>query len=601
MATAKEITAYYEANLGRTPGPEEIKSWQNTGLSTIDIAANIRASDEAKSRLQSQTAEQIISNIYKNQAGRDADAEGLKNYVAALQSGRTAAEISQEINQSLEGQNFDTQQITSLYRQNLQRNAEQEGFQWWLSLAQEQGLTPKELEAILQQSATVEQMNRNIVPGTKFTEMQLADLEADPSGGRYITKSIYDLLPDALNVSSIGNKQVQFVAPVTQKMISSKYGAGGGTFSQTVGVDILNSPAVEAAVQRALNSGAMSQKEYQTLYADLDAARKKGSVADMYTAFNKPKAQVVVDALYAHQMGEANTLAEAKAEAEKRQAVLSAQDPGYYQANFELADAYKAAGLDYPFGRDAYSGYDTRVGQANLLNDQNFNSQVNNLLRDLYGEFGGSQDMGTPLTGQYYSESGLQPGFTPFGTEGTMFRSGVAGYTPDLPSRFQFGAPPVDASFQQYRPGAFQPAGVTTGGFITGYTASGQPIYSQYNNPSQNVPIEAERLRAEQAYNVAPITEANFDAADYLRRYPTVANPAVWSGTPFQHYLEANRLGDVRTATRLPFTYNQPSQLINPSANLQTIAPVNTFFTAPNGQIFASEAAYNAANPTLGG
>jgi hypothetical protein len=65
----------------------------------------------------------------------------------------------------------------------------------------------------------------------------------------------------------------------------------------------------------------------------------------------------------------------------------------------------------------------------------------------------------------------------------------VAGYVPQaqLPTGFQFGAPPVNATFQQYRPGAFQPAGVTTGGFITGYNTNGTPIYSTYANPNVNV------------------------------------------------------------------------------------------------------------------
>ena len=122
-----------------------------------------------------------------------------------------------------------------------------------------------------------------------------------------------------------------------------------------------------------------------------------------------------------------------------------------------------------------------------VLNNQNFNQRVNELLSSLGQQFGGAQDLVTPLTGQYYSESGLQPGYTPPAAGQNTFRSGVAGYTPELPTMFQFGAPPVDTSFQQYRPGAFQPAGVTTGGFITGYNADGTPIYSAYNNPNVNV------------------------------------------------------------------------------------------------------------------
>jgi hypothetical protein len=596
MATVKQITDLYQDYLGRTPSADEIKTWQDTNASFKDISTGIRLSAESGTfAANPQSFGQLIDVLYREQLGRAADPEGREDYIKALQSGKSLADVAQELNQSLEGQNFDTQFITSLYRQNLARNPEQAGFQWWLSMAQDAGYTPAELDSILQESAMAEQINRGITSGTNFTEMELAALEADPFGGRYITNSIYDLLPDAVNVSTIGNRQAQFVNPVTQQMVSSNYGGGGSTWSQTAGLNVLNTPAVNAAVQRALDSGAMTPEEYRTMYSQLQDAT---NMNDVYAAFNAPQAQVVIDAVRGQQIGEANTLAQARAEAAQRQAVLSAQDPGYYQANFPLADAYAAAGLDYPFGSDAFSGYDTRVGQANVVNDQNFNTQVGNLVNSLYGQFGGAQDMVTPLTGQYYSETGLQPGYTPPGATGTMFRSGVAGYTPNLPTMFQFGAPPVDSTFQPYRPGAFQPAGVTTGGFITGYTADGQPIYSQYNNPSQNVVLPAQREIAEQTYNASPITEANFDAQAYLAANPDVANN--WASSPYQHYIQYGQ-GEGRTATRLPFTYVQPSQLVNPSANLQTIGATNNFFTAPNGQIYASEAAYNAMANAGGG
>ena len=74
-------------------------------------------------------------------------------------------------------------------------------------------------------------------------------------------------------------------------------------------------------------------------------------------------------------------------------------------------------------------------------------------------------------------------------TPSTTFRSGVAGYIPQsaLPTGFQFGTPLVNAAPQTYQPGAFQPADVTTGGFITGFNANQQPIYSTYNDPNVNV------------------------------------------------------------------------------------------------------------------
>lgn len=485
MATANQIKQSYELYLGRTPSDAEIKAWQDTGAPVERISQDIRNSPEAGAfATDPKNFDKLIDTLYQEHLGRKADAEGKAAFKAQLASGVSAAEVSQQINQSLEGQNYDTQLITSLYRQNLARNPEQAGFQWWLSMAQDAGYTPTEIQGILQQSATVEQAARNIAPGTAFTNMQLAALEADPYGGRYATQSIYDLLPNAVNTSTIGNRTVQFVAPPTQQMVSSNYGAGGTTWSQTTGKDVLNQPAVQAAISRALASGTMNQADLDTLTKDLTTARNQ---QDLLAAFNKPQGQVVIDAIYGQQTGEAKTLAEAQAEARQRQAVLSAQDPGYYQSNMALADAYRAAGLNFPFGPEAYQGYDTRVNQANLLTQQNFNEQVNKLISGLTQQFGAGNTIQTPLTGQYYSETGLQPGFTPIGTEGTTFRSGVAGYTPNLPTGFQFGAPPVNATFQQYRPGAFQPEGVTTGGFITGYDANQQPIFSTYSNPNVNV------------------------------------------------------------------------------------------------------------------
>lgn len=538
--------------------------------------------------------ENLVRQLYQEQLGREAEAEGLAFWANALASGASAQDIAREIGQSLEGQNFDTQYITSLYRQNLARNPEQAGFQWWLSVAQDAGYTPTQLNEMFQTVDDVEQVARGI-QGQTFTDMQLASLEADPYGGRYATQSIYDLLPDAVNVSRIGNRQAQFVSPVTQQPVITGFG-GGQEWTEGQGVDVLNAPAVQAAVQRALNSGALTDAQYRSLYKNLENAK---SMDDVYAAFNTPQAQVVVDALYGQQIGEAATLAQARAEAAQRQAVLDANNLGYYQSNPQLAQLYADAGLYYPFGPEAFTGYDTRTGQANVVTNENFNQQLNNALTQLYGRFGGAQDMATPLTGQYYSETGLQPGYTPIGGQGTMFRSGVAGYTPNLPSMFQFGMPPVDTSFQQYSPGAFQPEGVTTGGFITGYTQDGQPIYSTLANPNVNVPVMSEVNAARSAWETGPITEQNFDAQAYIRNNPDYATSGFSS--PYQHYLAANRLGDTRTATRLPFNqanYVQTSQLntYNPAANA-----TSQFFIAPNGQVFASEQAYNATQSYSGG
>ena len=425
--------------------------------------------------------DQLVNQLYQEQLGREADVGGAEYWASQLAAGVPAENVAKAMSQSLEGQNLLTQAITSAYRSELARNPEQAGYQYWQSAAQSGGMSAQEIQDAVRAAAAAEQAQRNITGG--FTNMQLAALEADPYGGRYATQSIYDLLPNAVNTSTIDGRTVQFVAPPTQQMYTSQY---GDTYSSQQGKDVLNQPAVQAAISRALASGTMSQADYTTLVNDITKATNP---SELMAAFNKPQGQVVIDAIYGQQTGEAKTLAEAQAEAAQRQAVLDATGKDYYQSNMQLADAYKAAGLDYPFGQSAYTGYDTRVDTSNLLNQQNFNQQVNKLLSGMTQQFGTANNLQTPLTGQYYSETGLQPGYTPVGTEGTTFRSGVAGYVPQsqLPTRFDFGAVPVNATFQQYRPGAFQPAGVTTGGFITGYNADGTPIYSTYANPNQNV------------------------------------------------------------------------------------------------------------------
>lgn len=457
---------------------------------------------------------QEVAKLYEQKLGRAPDAEGLAYWT---NSGLSAKQIAAEFTQAKEGQDLQLEAATAAYRQALGRNPEQAGIQYWQSVGQTQGLSAQELQDAIRAAAVVEQQQRNITE--PFTNMQLAALEADPYGGRYSTRSIYDVIGNPENVSYINGRAVQFAAPVTQQMVVSNFGTDG--YTATAGTDILNNPAVYAAIDRALASGTMTNADVNTLVNDLKNVRTN---ADFYAAVNKPQGQVVIDALRGQQTGEAKTLAEAQAEAIQRQAVLDATDQGYYQSNFQLADAYKAAGLDYPFGREAYQGYDTGVTKDMVLNPQNFNQKINELLSGMNQRyaFGGQENMATPLTGQYYSEAGLQPGFTPFGTEGTTFRSGVAGYIPQaqLPTRFDFGAPPVNATFQQYRPGAFQPAGVTTGGFITGYNPNGTPIYSTYNNPNVNVGGTQSTL------NPFVNQQATIDTllADYNARQTAIAN-----------------------------------------------------------------------------
>ncbi len=426
----------------------------------------------------------LVAQLYREQLGREADPEGAAYWASQLAGGASPEAVRQAFAQSLEGQNLLTQAITSAYRQNLARNPEQEGYQYWQSLALDQALSSEAIRNAIRDAAAREQTERNIL-GQTFTEMDLPGLEADPYGGRYATTNIFDLPQDAVNVSTIGNRRAQFVAPITQQQFISQFGADR-SYSATPGQDVLSNPVVVATLQRSLNAGTLDQKGYEQIVKDLTTATDMEQVRE---AFNKPQARVIIDAIYGLQTGEDINAETARLEAADRQAVIDSLALNYYPSNMMLAQEYANAGLQYPFGPEAYQGYDTMMRERDVVTPDNFNRRINELLTTLNQQFGGTDSMQTPGLGQYYSETGLQPGFTPFGTEGTMFRSGVAGYVPQsqLPTRFEFGAPPVNATFQQYRPGAFQPEGVTTGGFITGYTQQGTPIYSTYADPNTNV------------------------------------------------------------------------------------------------------------------
>lgn len=344
--------------------------------------------------------------------------------------------------------------------------------------------------------------NKGVGTTNKFTDAQVAAYLKDNAysspaqmlegmnmfgvGREQVARAV-DLL--AKNDPSVAQATAEYQAQVAANpqvvAQNAQAEASARRFTATPGVETLSIPRINEAVDRAFKAGSLTQSEYNQMLTSMTQAKNP---ADVRKALATPQGSVVIDALYGQQIGEANDLNAALAEARQRQAVLTQQDPGYYQSSDVLGRAYQAAGLEYPFMSDTYRA-NTMQTQANQVSPQNFNQRINELLNSLNQQFGSPQSVQTPLTGQYYSETGLQPGFTPVGTEGTTFRSGVAGYVPQaaLPTGFQFGTPLVNAAPQTYQPGAFQPAGVTTGGFITGFDANQQPIYSTYNNPNLNV------------------------------------------------------------------------------------------------------------------
>jgi hypothetical protein len=123
----------------------------------------------------------------------------------------------------------------------------------------------------------------------------------------------------------------------------------------------------------------MTQAEYDRVVTGLDGIREdieKGKLDGAAAGdtirqlLNVPKGFKIIDPKYGQQIGEDNALDIALAEAAKRQEVLAAQDPGYYQANDILGQAYLDAGLDFPFMASDYKA-NTMMTQADRLTAQN--------------------------------------------------------------------------------------------------------------------------------------------------------------------------------------------------------------------------------------
>jgi hypothetical protein len=560
-ATGGEVAALYDSVLGRQADKAGLEFWTNSGLSTAEIAKAMAASPEARTNQ--------VQQIFNQQLGRSAEQTAADFYANALASGQSLADVSKGIAQSLEGQKLDKQSITSAYRQAVGRNPEPEGQQYWFSVAQSEGLTSKQLMDRIAAAAETERTALKIAPGEKFTQMQLDALGSDPFGGYYSEKSIYDIAPDAKNVSMIGDRQVQFTTPVTQQAVISQF--INGIYTAKQGLDMLNTPQAMAGLNVALANGSLTTADYDKLVKDLDGSK---TPAEVRAALASPKAMVIIDKAYGQQIGEAANIAEAQREAALRQKELTGIDPGYYLSNKTLTDAYQKAGISIPFQYDFYKDVDTRDRESVMVTPENFSAKKDELVN-------------AARTNPYRAT--YTPQYDPLGPKNTVPDSVRDPYSDEglkiLYGQMmdQYGAP---------NPGQVNPATIAP----TPYTYK-PPVPQRITDEAKAKADYETKLAADKlAYTNAGITAQNFDEKDYIARNPDAFQDG--PGRPYQHYLEANAGGDKRIANKLPFNPAPftPAPLFGPgsSGTAAPAAPATNYFAAPNGQLFASEAAYNA-------
>ena len=412
----------------------------------------------------------FLTGVYREQLGRAPDEGGKAFYVEQLTSGaKTMDQVLQEINNSLEGQNFDTQLLTGEYRTEFGRNPEQEGYQYWMSRMQtDPNLQASTIENYIRGGAAGADVTAMGAAPDQFLEIMSAALQADPYAGRFANQDIYKV--GGPNLSTIGTAQAQFVSPVNLQPVISAYDPRTGKFTTTAGQDILDPNRVANAIRIATGSGALSVQDANRIMTDLSNAT---DMTDVYEALSRPQAGVVVDRLYGMQLGEDVDMATARREALDRARALEAFD--YTPSYGAFGDELTRLNIANPFAASAYTAQ-TGATPDVVATQQTFPGL---LARTINQSFGGSNFVPTPLTGQFYSERGLEEQFVPFGQEGApTFRSGVSGYTPTVPVGFQFGAPVVQAPVNVFTPGRFNPD-------AAGYTQEGIPILEvAQNNPN---------------------------------------------------------------------------------------------------------------------
>jgi hypothetical protein len=399
----------------------------------------------------------FLTGAYKAQLGRLPDDGGMQYYLSELSAGRkTQEQIIAELNKSLEGQNYDTQVLTSEYRQTFGRDPEQEGYQYWMSRLQDdptlvQGVVD---DYLIGGARGVDAQTLAAAPAN-FTEIVTAALQADPFGGRRATQDIYAVGADTPNVSMIGNMAAQFVNPVTQQAGISVFDPVTGEFKYQLGQDTLNAQRVKNAIDIAKGSGALTAQQAEAMFSNVSNAT---NMDQLRAALAAPQATVVLDELYGMQIGEDADALKARAEAAQRQTVLNNFD--YYPAYDNFGTSLEAAGMVNPFAAQNYYA-PTMATAADVVTPQNFGQKQAEAVNMA---FAGSNFRPSFVQPGFYSERGFEPQFVPFGEGQPTFRSGTFGYGFGAPTGFQFGVPQVQAQFTPFLAGAFDPGVVDAEG-----------------------------------------------------------------------------------------------------------------------------------------
>lgn len=303
---------------------------------------------------QQQVLDSVIDNAYNQQFGRDATTAEKASAVQYLTGGGSSGQGTGALNYSTEGYNYDTQSIISGYRSALGRNPTQTEY---VSEMAKLGYDP---------------FNASVLGTAKNLSANVAALESDPFAGRYANANpygTYDVLTGTTKLDSalpnisqnIQGNSVQFISPVTQQPITTSFVNGKLVVKE--GQNTLTGEQAQAAINLALNTGALTGTEYKNLTGALANAK---SMDDVYAAFSTPQAVTALDPNYGFQLGVGKTLAKAQEKSAGVQALvdqIAAQNGGRLPSNFSVANLATTQNVPFQFGQNTYNkSYMTDAG-----------------------------------------------------------------------------------------------------------------------------------------------------------------------------------------------------------------------------------------------
>jgi len=297
------------------------------GVARIFYETAIGKGGESTEAGRAAAARGLLDIATEQQLGKDISAAD-KNFVASytnklLNQGVTLDQIAKELNRSTEGVNFDTQAISAIYRQQFGRDAEQEGYQHYMSRLQNEGLTPAQAKAAIlggavgkdvaamasraEASLTTQNPYRNLIETNVF--------QADPYGGRFYTQNPYDLGKDAVNVSTLADgTKIQYNAPINQNALITGYDASN-KFTVQNGQPTINAGEVNAAIKRAVAAGTLTTPQATEIATRIrdsvsgakDASEAAKTLNNFYDILNSYSTKVAIDPMYGIQTGQGST------------------------------------------------------------------------------------------------------------------------------------------------------------------------------------------------------------------------------------------------------------------------------------------------------